>query len=136
MSTLPGQHVNCYTSHAPHPLKKHPFSFQKKKKKGKGVGQGFLWCSEHQRSPWVACFQGVRSLNLATFQCFTWFKTRNLVEARCSKWKIPSNKIVQSDSLSFIWSCLDIRALIVKSQFRPKIVTCLVNSEFGQVILS
>ena len=40
------------------------------------------------------CSQGVQSLNLGIFQCFTWFKTKNLVEEHCSKRKIPSNKVV------------------------------------------
>ena len=68
-------------------------------KKERGVGARVPWVVGN---PWVACSQGVQSLNLGTFQCLTWFKTKYLVEAHCSKRKIPSIKIVQSDSLLVI----------------------------------
>ena len=83
------------------------------------TGQLWLLCRA-RRSSWGfhqppvaswACSQGVRSLNLGTFLCFTWFKTKNLVEAHCSKRKIPSNNFCSVRLLIgyFVkWSCMDI----------------------------
>ena len=82
------------------------------------VQAGLLWLSRcARRGSWIqhqprgppgqwTCSQGVQSLNLGTFQCFTWFKTKNLVKVHCSKWKIPSNKVVQTPYLLFCWVVL------------------------------